>query len=129
MNYYYSTILNNITFEEAIEKVTAELQKEGFGVLTEIDIKATLKKKLDVDFYNYRILGACNAPFAYKALKAEDKIGTMLPCNVIVQEKESGIIEVSAINPIVSMQAVVNESLAPIALEIGDKLKRVLANM
>ncbi|HCE55883.1 MAG: DUF302 domain-containing protein [Lutibacter sp.] len=129
MNYYYSTILNNVTFEEAIEKVTAELQKEGFGVLTEIDIKATLKKKLDVDFYNYRILGACNAPFAYKALKAEDKIGTMLPCNVIVQEKEPGIIEVSAINPIVSMQAVVNESLAPIALEIGDKLKRVLANM
>lgn len=129
MNYYYSTILNNITFEEAIEKITAELQKEGFGVLTEIDIKATLKKKLDVDFYNYRILGACNAPFAYKALKAEDKIGTMLPCNVIVQEKEPGIIEVSAINPIVSMQAVVNESLAPIAMEIGDKLKRVLANL
>ncbi|MDO9037398.1 MAG: DUF302 domain-containing protein [Lutibacter sp.] len=129
MDYYYSTILNNITFEEAIEKVTAELQKEGFGVLTEIDIKATLKKKLDVDFYNYRILGACNAPFAYKALKAEDKIGTMLPCNVIVQEKEPGIIEVSAINPIVSMQAVVNESLAPIALEIGDKLKKVLANL
>lgn len=129
MDYYYSTILNNITFGEAIEKVTAELQKEGFGVLTEIDIKATLKKKLDVDFYNYKILGACNAPFAYKALKAEDKIGTMLPCNVIVQEKEPGIIEVSAINPIVSMQAVVNESLAPIALEIGDKLKKVLANL
>ncbi|MFO7674418.1 MAG: DUF302 domain-containing protein [Lutibacter sp.] len=129
MDYYYSTILNNITFEKAIEKVTEELQKEGFGVLTEIDIKATLKKKLDVDFYNYRILGACNAPFAYKALKAEDKIGTMLPCNVIVQEKEQGIIEVSAINPIISMQAVVNESLAPIALEIGDKLKKVLANL
>ncbi|MDF1516990.1 MAG: DUF302 domain-containing protein [Lutibacter sp.] len=129
MDYYYSTILNNITFEQAIEKVTAELQKEGFGVLTEIDIKATLKKKLDVDFYNYRILGACNAPFAYKALKAEDKIGTMLPCNVIAQEKEPGIIEVSAINPIVSMQAVVNESLAPIAMEIGDKLKRVLENL
>lgn len=129
MDYYYSTILNNITFEKAIEKVTEELQKEGFGVLTEIDIKATLKKKLDVDFYNYRILGACNAPFAYKALKAEDKIGTMLPCNVIVQEKEPGIIEVSAINPIISMQAVVNESLAPIAMEIGDKLKRVLANL
>jgi len=129
MDYYYSTILNNVTFEEAVEKVTAELQKEGFGVLTEIDIKATLKKKLDVDFYNYRILGACNAPFAYKALKAEDKIGTMLPCNVIVQEKKLGIIEVSAVNPIVSMQAVVNESLAPIAFEIGDKLKRVLANL
>ena len=129
MNYYYSTLLNNITFEEAIEKVTVELQKEGFGVLTEIDIKATLKKKLDVDFHNYKILGACNAPFAYNALKAEDKIGTMLPCNVIVQEKEKGIIEVSAINPIVSMQAVVNESLAPVAMEIGDKLKRVLENL
>ncbi|MFA5297957.1 MAG: DUF302 domain-containing protein [Lutibacter sp.] len=129
MNYYYSTILNKITFQEAIEKVTIELQKEGFGVLTEIDIKATLKKKLDVDFYNYKILGACNAPFAYKALKAEDKIGTMLPCNVIVQEKEKGIVEVSAINPLVSMQAVVNESLAPIALEIGDKLKRVIENL
>ncbi len=129
MDYYYSTILNNITFQEAIEKVTAELKKEGFGVLTEIDIKTTLKKKLDVDFYNYRILGACNAPFAYKALKAEDKIGTMLPCNVIVQEKDPGIIEVSAINPIVSMQAVVNASLAPIALEIGDKLKKVIANL
>jgi uncharacterized protein (DUF302 family) len=129
MDYYYSTILNKITFQEAIEKVTDELQKEGFGVLTEIDIKATLKKKLDVDFYNYRILGACNAPFAYKALQAENKIGTMLPCNVIVQEKEPGIIEVSVINPIVSMQAVVNESLAPIALEIGYKLKKVLANL
>lgn len=129
MDYYYSTILNKITFEQALEKVTAELQKEGFGVLTEIDIKTTLKKKLDVDFYNYKILGACNAPFAYKALKAEDKIGTMLPCNVIVQEKEPGIIEVSAINPIVSMQAVVNESLAPIAMEIGEKLKKVLANL
>ena len=126
--YGFSTRLR-LPFDSAVAKVTEALKKEGFGVLTEIDIKATLKKKLDVDFYNYRILGACNAPFAYKALKAEDKIGTMLPCNVIVQEKEPGIIEVSAINPIVSMQAVVNESLAPIALEIGDKLKRVLANL
>jgi len=126
MNYYYSTILNNITFQQAIAKITEELQKEGFGILTEIDLKTTLKKKLDVDFYNYKILGACNAPFAYKALKAEDKIGTMLPCNVIVQEKETGIIEVSAVNPIVSMQAIVNESLVPIALEIGDKLKKVI---
>ena len=126
--YGFSTRLR-LPFDSAVAKVTEALKKEGFGVLTEIDIKATLKKKLDVDFYNYRILGACNAPFAYNALKAEDKIGTMLPCNVIVQEKEPGIIEVSAINPIVSMQAVVNESLAPIALEIGDKLKRVLANL
>ena len=83
MSYYFEKTLTNVSFDEAIEKVTEELKKEGFGVLTEIDIKATLKKKLDVDFYNYRILGACNPPFAYKALQAEDKIGTMLPCNVL----------------------------------------------
>ena len=99
MSYYFSTTLQNISFSEAIEKVTEELKKEGFGILTEIDLKATLKKKLDVDFYNYTILGACNPPFAYKALQAEDKIGTMLPCNVIVQEKEQGIIEISAVDP------------------------------
>ncbi|MGB5364548.1 MAG: DUF302 domain-containing protein, partial [Aureibaculum sp.] len=81
MNYYFTSTLKDMPFEKAIEKVTLALQKEGFGVLTEIDLKSTLKKKLDVDFYNYKILGACNAPFAYKALQAEDKIGTMLPCN------------------------------------------------
>ncbi|WP_372794510.1 DUF302 domain-containing protein [Lutibacter sp.] len=126
MNYYYSKRLHNKTFQEAIEKVTLELQKEGFGILTEIDIKSILKKKLNVDFYNYKILGACNPTFAYKALKAEDKIGTMLPCNVIIQEKELGIIEVSVINPIVSMQAVINESLIPIAMEVEDKLQKVI---
>jgi len=129
MNYYYTSKLNNITFDEAIEKVTQALQKEGFGILTEINIKSTFKKKLNVDFYNYKILGACNAPFAYKALQAEDKIGTMLPCNVIVQEKESGIIEVSAVDPIASMQAIQNESLAPIATEVRDKLKKVIENL
>ena len=96
-------------FAEAIQKVTEALKAEGFGVLTEIDIKATLKKKLDVDFYNYTILGACNPPFAYKALQAEDKIGTMLPCNVIVQEKEPGEIEVSAVDPAASMKAIEND--------------------
>ena len=111
------------------EKVTQALQKEGFGILTEINIKSTFKKKLNVDFYNYKILGACNAPFAYKALQAEDKIGTMLPCNVIVQEKESGTIEVSAVDPIASMQAIQNESLAPIATEVRDKLKKVIENL
>jgi uncharacterized protein (DUF302 family) len=97
MKYYLSKSLANVTFEEAIQKVTELLKEEGFGILTEIDIKATLKKKLDVEFYNYKILGACNPPFAYKALLAEDKIGTMLPCNVIVQEKVAGKVEVSAV--------------------------------
>ena len=129
MNYYYTAKLKNMTFDEAIEKVTQALQKEGFGILTEINIKSTFKKKLNVDFYNYKILGACNAPFAYKALQAEDKIGTMLPCNVIVQEKESGTIEVSAVDPIASMQAIQNESLAPIATEVRDKLKKVIENL
>ena len=129
MDYYYTKKLNNLTFEVAIASVTAALQQEGFGVLTTIDIKSTLKKKLDVDFYNYTILGACNAPFAYKALQAEDKIGTMLPCNVIVQEKTKGQIEVSTVDPIASMQAVENESLAPIAIEVRDKLKKVIENL
>lgn len=129
MNYYFKTTLSNMTFDEAIEKTIKELQKEGFGVLTEIDIKSTLKKKLDVDFYNYKILGACNAPFAYKALQAEDKIGTMLPCNVIIQEKEPGIIEVSAVDPLSSMVSVENESLGDIAAEVRDKLKRVIENL
>ena len=129
MNYYFKTILSNITFDEAIEKTIKELQKEGFGVLTEIDIKSTLKKKLDVDFYNYKILGACNAPFAYKALQAEDKIGTMLPCNVIIQEKEPGNIEVSAVDPLSSMVSVENKSLGVIAFEVRDKLKRVIENL
>jgi len=129
MDYYYTAMLNGLTFDAAIAKITSELKKEGFGVLTEIDIKSTFEKKLDVDFYNYKILGACNAPFAYKALQAEDKIGTMLPCNVIVQEKRLGIIEVSAVNPIASMQAIQNDSLAPIAIEVRDKLKRVIENL
>ena len=129
MDYYYTKKLNDLTFEDAILNVTAALQQEGFGVLTTIDIKSTLKKKLDVDFYNYTILGACNAPFAYKALQAEDKIGTMLPCNVIVQEKSKGHIEVSTVDPIASMQAVENESLAPIAIEVRDKLKKVIENL
>ena len=129
MNYYYTTKLNNISFDAAIEKVTQELQKEGFGVLTTIDIKSTLKKKLEVDFYNYTILGACHAPFAYKALQAEDKIGTMLPCNVIVQEKELGQIEVSAVDPMASMQAVENESLGDIATEVRDKLIKVVESL
>ena len=126
MSYYIETKLHDINFEDAVEKVTAELKKEGFGVLTEIDLKTTLKKKLDVDFYNYRILGACNPPYAHKALMAENKIGTMLPCNVIVQERNPGEIEVSAVDPIASMQAIENPDLGQLAQEIRDKLKTVI---
>ena len=127
MQYYFNKIVE-MTFEETIDKVTEELKEEGFGVLTEIDVKAALKKKIDVDFRKYRILGACNPSYAYKALLAEDKIGTMLPCNIIVQEKEDGRVEVAAIDPIASMQAVENESLGGIAVEIQSKLKKVIEN-
>lgn len=129
MDYYFKKTLNDTTFDQTIEKVTEGLKKEGFGVLTEIDIKATLKKKLDIDFYNYRILGACNPPFAYKALQAEDKIGTMLPCNVIVQEREPEIIEVSAVDPIASMMAIENEALGEVAAQVRSKLKNVIEQL
>ena len=129
MNYYFTTTLRNLSFSEAISKVTEELKKEGFGILTEIDLKSIMKSKLDVDFYNYTILGACNPPFAYKALQAEDKIGTMLPCNVIVQEKEQGVIEISAVDPAASMSSVANENLNDIASEVRDTLQRVISNL
>lgn len=128
MDYYFTKKITG-SFEEAVQKVTENLSKEGFGVLTEIDVKATLKKKLGEDLYNYKILGACNPPYAYKALLAEDKIGTMLPCNVIVQEKDPGNIEISAINPTASMQAVLNKELQPIAMDISAKLKKVIKEL
>lgn len=128
MEYYFSKTITG-SFDEAIEKVTEALKTEGFGILTEIDIKDTLKKKLDVDFYNYKILGACNPPFAYKALLAEDKIGTMLPCNVIVQEKITGQVEVSAVDPAASMQAVENSALNEIASEVRTRLQKVIDNL
>ncbi len=128
MEYYFSKTISG-SFENAVEKVTEALKAEGFGVLTEIDIKATLKKKLDVDFYNYKILGACNPPFAYKALLAEDKIGTMLPCNVIIQEKNAGHVEVCAVDPVASMQAIENKELGEIAVEIRNKLQHIIANL
>jgi len=123
---YYFTKTVDYTFDQAVQKVTEELKNEGFGILTEIDVQATLKKKLDVDFRKYQILGACNPPFAYKALQAEEKIGTMLPCNVIVQEKDNGKVEVSAINPLQSMIAVGNNELNDIATQIGVKLQKVI---
>ena len=128
MSYYFSRILD-VSFNEAIQRTTEELLKEGFGILTEIDVKATLKKKLDVDFRPYRILGACNPPFAYKALQAEDKIGTMLPCNVIVQQLEEGRSEVAAIDPVASMRAVDNPNLTEVAQQIQGKLRHVIANL
>jgi uncharacterized protein (DUF302 family) len=128
VSYYFSKRLE-LPFEDALVRVAEELQKEGFGVLTEIDVKATLKKKLDADFRNYRILGTCNPPFAYEALKAEDKIGTMLPCNVIVQETPDGAVEVAAIDPVASMQAVQSASLAPLAGQVQAKLKAVIDNL
>ena len=128
MEYYFSKTIS-ASFDDAIKKVTEALKAEGFGILTEIDIKATLKKKLDVDFYNYKILGACNPPFAYKALLAEDKIGTMLPCNVIIQEKVAGQVEVSAVDPAASMQAIENKALAEIAIEIRGRLQKVIEQL
>lgn len=125
MDYYFSKTINS-SLETAVQKVTDALKTEGFGILTEIDIKATLKKKLDVDFYPYKILGACNPPFAYKALLKEDKIGTMLPCNVILQEKVPGLVEVSAVDPAASMLSVVNEELREIATEVRVKLQNVI---
>jgi uncharacterized protein (DUF302 family) len=128
MNYYFNkTVKGN--FEDIIDKVSKELENEGFGVLTDIDIKSTFKKKLDVDFQNYRILGACNAPYAHKALTAEDKVGTMLPCNVIVQQLDDKSIEIAAVNPLASMQAINNSELKEIAEEIAEKLKRVIENI
>ncbi len=127
MSYYFSKTIS-VTFDEAIARVTDELKKEGFGVLTEIDVKETLKKKLNVDFHRYKILGACNPPFAYLALQAEDKIGTMLPCNVVVQETSGGI-EVSAVDPIASMAAVLNPKLAEVAKQVQAKLKKIIESL
>ncbi len=128
MSYTFHTTLET-TYEEAIAKVTAALQAEGFGILTEIDVKETLKQKLDVDFRKYIILGACNPALAYQALQAEKNIGAMLPCNVIVQENDAGQVEVAAVDPVASMQAVTNRDLAEIATEVQGKLKKVIDNL
>jgi uncharacterized protein (DUF302 family) len=128
MKYYISKTLNT-DFENAIEQVKAALKEEGFGVLTEIDVRKTMKEKLDIDFREYRILGACNPALAHKALTAEDKIGTMLPCNVIVQKLDDNSIEVAAVDPFASMQAVKNEDLGGIATTVKEKLERVIVNL
>ncbi len=123
---YYLTKTVSIPFEEALPRVTSELKKEGFGIITEIDVKETLKKKLNVEFRKYRILGACNPNFAYQALKEEERIGLLLPCNVIIQEKESGQTEVSAINPMETMKNVQNPKLVDIANQVQSRLQKVI---
>jgi len=117
------------SFDRALEKVTAELNTEGFGVLTEIDVKATLKKKLGVDFRNYRILGACNPNFAHIALSTVDKIGVLLPCNVVVQEHDDGSVEVSAMAPAEMIRAVGNPALSELASKMQAAMERVIGNL
>lgn len=128
MSYHFTRVLDT-SFDEAISRVTAVLADHGFGVLTTIDVKATLKKKLDVDFRPYTILGACNPHFAHKALQREDKIGTMLPCNVLVEQKAAGQVEVSAVDPLASMQAIANPDLAEVANEVRERLKTVIETL
>jgi uncharacterized protein (DUF302 family) len=128
MKYYFEKTVNS-SFEDAVEQVTEELKKEGFGVLTEIDVADTFKKKLDVDFRKYIILGACNPSFAHKALQAEDKIGAMLPCNVVVQYVSDTQTEIAAVDPVASMQSVQNEQITDIAGEIRSKLEKVIQSL
>lgn len=129
MSYYINKILTGKSFDEAIELVTAELKEEGFGVLTEIDVKETFKKKLDVDFKKYKILGACNPKYAYKSIQSEDKMGVLLPCNVVVEEHENGEIEVSAVDPIMVMSVVKNKTVEDVANEVQQKLTNVINNL
>ena len=126
---YYIEKTTNYSFDEAVEKATEELKKEGFGVLSEINIHEKLKEKLDVEFRKYKILGACNPSKAYEALQEENLIGTMLPCNVIVQEMEDGKTQVAAVDPVASMQAVENDKVSAIAREIKTKLEKVISSL
>lgn len=128
MSYHFSKIVS-VPFDEAIEQVPEALKKNGFGILSTIDVKTTLKDKIDVDFRPYTILGACNPQFAYQALQAEDKIGTMLPCNVVVQQTDDGRVEVSAVDPVASMQAIENPALGGIAQEVQALLKATIDNL
>ena len=128
MTYHFSKTLR-LPFDAAITQVTEALKREGFGILTEIDVQQTLKKKLDIDFRPYRILGACNPSLAHQALQAEDKIGTMLPCNVVVQELRSGMVEVSAVDPVASMTAIENPKLGAVAKTVQAKLRKMIDSL
>lgn len=126
---FYISKITDLPYDKAIEKTTDELKKEGFGILTEIDVKSTLKKKLDVDFRKYIILGACNPEFAYKALSEMDKIGLLLPCNVVVQQTEEGKVEVSTIDPVQMLSIVNKPELAIVAKQVKEKLERAINNI
>jgi uncharacterized protein (DUF302 family) len=128
MSYYLAKTLST-SFDEALTRTTEALKAEGFGIITQIDIRDTLKRKLDADFRPYTILGACNPALAFEALKLEDKVGTMLPCNVIVQEVKPGQVEVAAVDPVASMQAIENRELATKAQTVRDKLNRVVQSL
>jgi uncharacterized protein (DUF302 family) len=128
MSYHFSKTCD-LAFDDAVSKVTADLKDEGFGILTEINVQETLKKKLNVDFRKYKILGACNPSLAYQALQAEDKVGVMLPCNVIIQERGDGKVEVAAVDPVASMMAIPNPALAAVAGQVQSKLKKVIENL
>jgi uncharacterized protein (DUF302 family) len=126
MSYYFNKTVRGKRFDEVTEMVKSELKTEGFGIITEIDLKDTFRKKLDIEFRNYKILGACNPHFAFKALELENKIGVFLPCNVVIDELEPGVVEVSAVDPVASMISVKNESLGSTATGIQQKLRNVI---
>ncbi len=126
MSYYFNKTVRGKNFDEVTEMVKSELKTEGFGIITEIDLKDTFRKKLEIEFRNYKILGACNPHFAHKALELESKIGVFLPCNVVIDELEPGVVEVSAVDPVASMISVQNESLGSTATGIQQKLKNVI---
>jgi len=128
MEYYFSKTLNK-SFDDAVKLTIEALKIEGFGVISEINMHEKLKEKLGVDFKRYKILGACNPPLAFKALQAEEKIGTMLPCNVLVIEQGQNVIEIAAVNPVASMQAITNPALGDVALEVTNKLKKVIDSL
>lgn len=128
MSYYFSATLS-LGFDDAVRRTTDALKAEGFGIITEIDVKETLRNKLGVDFRDYKILGACNPAFAHQALELEDKVGTMLPCNVVVQDIGDGRVEVAAVDPVASMAAIDNPELTAIAVAVRDRLKRVVASL
>ena len=129
MAYYFTKTIENTDFESAVQKITDGLKEEGFGVISTIDFQATLKEKINVDFRKYSVLQACNPPYAYKSLQAEDKIGTLLPCNVVVQEISDGTFEISSINPKAAMASVENKTMKDIASEISEKLERAVSKL
>ncbi len=128
MSYYFAKTLS-IGFEDAVRRITGILKQEGFGIITEIDVKDTFKKKINVEFRNYRILGACNPALAHEALQIEDKVGTMLPCNIVVQDIGGGQTEVAAIDPVASMQAIDNPRLKVAAAQVQAKLRKVIESL